>query len=100
MKDLYVIQHLVEDELVKHPETRNSDTILYLAIIDRINPTLKNKSFGYVMCNARSLGLPNIKSVERARRKIQENNSLLRPTEKVLDNRYELFKEFRDYART
>lgn len=97
---LYDVHSLVESELVKHPQTRNSDTDLYISICERLNPGVTDRfSFAYVLKNRRDLGLPNLESVGRCRRKLQEHNPLLRADKAVDDLRYEEWKEVREYVK-
>lgn len=96
---LYDVHCLVLSELVNHPQTRNSDSDLYISICERLNPGITEQyPFGYVLRNRKDLGLPNFETVGRCRRKIQENHALLRPDPNVVDRKYNKWKEFREYA--
>ena len=93
------IHFLVESELVNNPQTRNSDTDLYISICEKLNPGVtENYPFSYVMKNRRDLGLPNFESVGRCRRRIQENHPLLRADPNVTDRRYQYWKDVREYV--
>ncbi|MCQ2369238.1 MAG: hypothetical protein MJ007_02040 [Paludibacteraceae bacterium] len=56
--------------------------------------------FETVLMERKRLGFPNIESVGRCRRKIQEHNPLLRADKAVIDARYDNFKEVLDYVST
>lgn len=98
MDDLYRVHSLVETMLIEDPETRNSDSLLYLRICERIDPRTPNMPLSTIITKRKDLGLPNIETVGRVRRKIQANNALLRATKRVEDARYERFKETLDYV--
>lgn len=92
------LKNKVENILENYPSTRNSDDELYSMVIKFINPNAATMPFVTVLNNRKSLGLPNMESVSRARRKICESRPDLRGTETVEQGRAELEKEFREWA--
>lgn len=98
-KELIKISTLVKAILIECPETRNSDDLLYLKVCQYFNPSIGMFPFGTVIANLKVYDLPNIKSVERARRKIQAENPELAPRQKVKAKRIKAEKDFREFAK-
>lgn len=92
------VQELVEESLISDPNTRNSDKVLYISVVNKINPAILRMPMETVLLNEKNLNIPSIESVGRARRKIQEYNPLLRANKAVDNARYEQWKEYREYA--
>jgi hypothetical protein len=91
---------LVKDILVKNKKARDSDIVLYLKVMERLNPPTLTMPFGMVLRNLKELGLPCYDTVSRARRKIQSDNPDLQGSERVQDRRAELEEEYRKYAKS
>lgn len=70
VKYLIKLETVVTEILEENELARNDDYILYTEVCKRLYPKTLKLPFEYVMQNHNSL-LPNIKSVERARRKVQ-----------------------------
>lgn len=79
--------------LEQEPDTRNSDTLLYLKVCEKFCPGVTGMAFGNVMANRAKLGLPNFGAVERIRRHLQSEHKELRHNKAVDDMRFENFKE-------
>lgn len=99
MRDINKIESKVMDVLVKHPYTRNSDDALYLEMCMQANPIACSMSFKDVLEHRKDFGLPNIKSVERARRKIQADRADLRAVTEVEHGRMEEYEVYKEYAK-
>ena len=88
--------------LVAEPKTRASDDLLYTMLIEsRLNA--KGKSLTRISANDyllhyRHYGLPTIESVGRCRRKLQERDETLKPSETVQLHRKEMQNSFVKYA--
>lgn len=76
------IENIVKTILEERPETRGDDFILYAYFINKYNPKLLDVTAGAFLMSHDDLGVPNIKSVERARRKVQEKHPELLSEEK------------------
>lgn len=98
MDNLNNITKLVKHFLETDPATRNNDGLLYLKVCQLYNPDIAEKNFGEVMINARFYNLPNIKSVERTRRKMQEKYEHLCASEQVKEYRAEMEMQHKAYA--
>lgn len=98
MKGFATIHDTVLMCLEQHPNTRNSDALLYLKVCELNNPIACTLPFVQVMKKRKELGLPDYESVGRVRRKIQAEREDLRATDEVTDQRYENWKEAREYA--
>ena len=98
------ISTLVFKLLVNEPACRNSDELLYLLVAREIGQ--KNGFDVYKMSACEMLlrrkeyGLPSLKSVERARRKLQEICPELKANDTVEGYRTLLEEEFREYAKS
>lgn len=97
---LYDTHKVVEEMLYNYPDTRNSDALLYLIVCKTIRPESAKMPLERVLLEREELGLPKYASVGRARRKLQAEHEELRATEKVIDGRYENYKEYKEYALT
>lgn len=94
-----VVHPIVEDVLEAMPLTRGSDDLLYIEVCKRMaDPHIMSMSFEKVLQYRANIGLPSMETVTRARRKIQENKANLRPTERVIEKRFENWKDVIDYA--
>lgn len=98
MRDVYKTQDVVKNTLIKYPETRNSDNVLYVRVCNLINPRACTYSFSYVLQHLSELGLPKVETVRRTRQKIQAENPELRASDRVTDGRYENYKVMKEYA--
>ena len=96
---------LVKSILVKFPETRDSDNLLWLRVIE--HTAWQNKRFGelqemtvpYFLRNVARLNLPHYETVSRTRRKIQANCPELRGTAEAGKRRSRLENKYRQFAR-
>ena len=98
--ELFTLTTLVEDILIKYPQARNSDNVLYIKVVEYINPNALRMPFVNVMHNLKDLGLPTIESVGRCRRKLQAEKPELWSDKQVQKYREENERVFEDYARS
>lgn len=79
MSKIKLIEPLVEEALINNRETRKDNFILYIEVLKHfINPQM---SLENVFLNHKSLGIPSLESITRARRKLQEKNPDLKDPE-------------------
>lgn len=101
---LITITNLVKDILEADVQSRNSDCYLYLKVIEYIAAQkgldLKAISVPYFLQNINDLGFPPMKSVTRARRKLQRAYPDLRGCEAVEEARAENEMEYIGYSRS
>lgn len=86
--------------LEKEPDTRNDDTLLY----SRICKIYYGKDIMYykflkVLVLQKTGEIPNMNTVQRARRKAQQKFEKLRATKLTKEKRNELEKEFVEFGR-
>lgn len=74
LKDL---EKVIKPILENQPITRDDDFILYAEVIQQYNPALLELPAKALLLSHNTYNVPNIKSVERARRKIQEKHPIL-----------------------
>lgn len=103
MAKLKKVQDLVLQILVEHPATRNSDEVLYECVVQHrgseIGVDISNMPFCHVLRNLGKWGIPSFKSVERARRKVQEHYPNLASDKKIAQMRKEQEDEYRKYSK-
>ena len=90
-------ERLVLSILENVPQTRNSDQLLYLTVIEQIGRGNSNKPISEILLNLEELGLPCFETVRRSRQKIQAEREDLRACDKVQDYREEREESFRRY---
>lgn len=69
--ELLKIERIVEDILRKVPNTRDDDYELIAEYYSRVCPSVLDIPFRYVILGHKDFNIPNFKSIERARRKVQ-----------------------------
>jgi hypothetical protein len=88
--------------LISNPKTRASDDLLYAMLIEgrlqRMGKSLQRISAHDYLLHYRKYGLPTIESVGRCRRKLQEKDETLKPSEKVQLHRKEMQNSYVKYA--
>lgn len=99
MEKLKTTEKKVKDVLERFPMTRNSDDLLYATVCMEIDSHAAGMPFWYVMQHRKEFGFPNIKSVERSRRKIAKAYPELAGTDKTEGFRKIQEQTFREYAR-
>lgn len=72
VEKLRKLEEVIKPILEEQPQTREDDFLLYAEVIRVYNPALLLISTKRFLLSHNALKVPNIKSVERARRKIQE----------------------------
>ena len=91
------LEKVIKPILENNPQTREDDYLLYAEIIKGYNPKLLNLSAESFLMSHTILGVPNIKSVERTRRKVQEKYPEL-ATERAKKKRAEEQQNYIDYG--
>lgn len=92
------VHDLVKEILESNSSARNSDNTLYTAVIQKLEPSLVDEPFWFVMANISELKLPPYETVRRTRQKIQAECPWLQATDKVVQERRGQIIEFREYA--
>lgn len=104
MDDLKTTTKIVKHILDTEPHTRNSDSFLYLKVLEYIadqhNLLFPAMTVQYFLTNLSDLPFPGFESVRRTRQKIQRNNPELKANKTVQAMRAEKEKEFLQYARS
>ena len=103
MNDLKTTTKLVKAILEEDKQARNSDSFLYLKVIETIADQKGIDLFGIsipvFLMSMRENGFPPFESVRRTRQKIQEHHPELGACDKVSELRMINEAEFRSYAR-
>lgn len=93
---------LVEHFLRNDPQTRNSDSLLYLRVVqyhaDQKGMLLQNIPLPLFLLNMGEWGFPPFESVRRTRQKVQEKYPELSANETVAGFRANNETEYRAYA--
>lgn len=74
VEKLKKLENVIKPILEEQPQTREDDLLLYAEIIKRYKPNLHRVNVITFLEYHNDLNVPNIKSVERARRKVQEKH--------------------------
>ena len=105
MSELKTTKIIVQSILEKIPETRNSDSFLYLKVLERI---ASQKKEGFYLdripiceflVHMDEWGFPPFESVRRTRQKVQAEFPHLAACERVNEFRAENEQDFRAFAR-
>lgn len=99
MARLKVIETNVLTILLKYPESRANDFVLYALYIKENKAELKNAGLIYALMEGKKLGMPSYESITRARRKLQQLNPELKPPNKTEKIRASRELAYRKYAR-
>ena len=105
MIELATIKAIVKDTLKQCPQTRNSDSLLYLAVIQKVglmnNPTfdITSLTVPYFLQNIDYLGLPHFETVRRTRQKVQAEHPELQGNARARRKRALLEKEYKKFAK-
>ena len=103
MNDLKTTTKLVKAILEEDKQARNSDSFLYLKVIETIADQKGINLFGIsvpvFLVSMRENGFPPFESVRRTRQKIQEHHPELGACDKVAGMRMINETEFRRYSR-
>ena len=97
--EMQTITNQVKRILEQYPLTRNSDDLLYTTLCMEIDNHAAGMPFWYVMQHLKEFNFPNIKSVERCRRKLQNKYPELAASKEVKDFRDENEQKFKTYAK-
>ncbi len=95
MSRIYDLEPLVQEALIRNPNSRADNFILYVEVLKNFIDT--NSSLKYVFLNHVELGIPSLESITRCRRKLQERDSSLRDN-KATELRVKAEEEHRGYA--
>lgn len=94
---------MVKMALTVCPETRNSDSYLYLKIIEQVaidkGMNIRNIPLPSFLENFQRWGFPPFETVRRTRQKIQAEFPELASLEEVAEARADREEVFREYAR-
>ena len=88
-----IIETRVKEILANYPNTRENDHCLYTTYLEEYHYINFNKD-NFV--NYEQYGLPSFKSIERARRKIQNEQCLYKASEDVENGRREAERIYRE----
>lgn len=102
MNDLRTTTKLVKTILEEHPQTRNSDNLLYVKVLEQRaeenGVNLYGISIPLLLLNMKDYGFPGFETVRRTRQKLQATYPELAACENVQLARMENEKVFRGYA--
>lgn len=74
IEKLKKLEDVIKPILEEQPKTREDDFLLYAEVIHQYDANLLGLPTGIFLLAHKDFRVPNIKSVERARRKIQEKH--------------------------
>lgn len=97
MSKLETLEKIVLEALEEVPEARKDDFILLLEVCERKKAPIAGVTFAGAMKYHKQCGIPNWKSVERCRRKIQAQRPDLKDPE-TAERRAEAEETFVEYS--
>ena len=104
MNELKTTTNIVKAILEENEQTRNSDSFLYLKVLEHISNkegfAINHMTVPYFLENMKEYGFPGFETVRRTRQKIQAAFPELGACEKVSAMRSENEATFREYARS
>lgn len=83
MKNIRKTSDIVQRILERYPDTRNSDNLLYIKVIESIDSDLIYKPMQEVFLQAKTYGIPPFESVRRTRQKLQAEFPELRAKKEI-----------------
>ena len=95
MEKISVIEIRVRELLEQVPTLRESDEKLYITYVETYHYVEFNKD---IFANYKDYDLPSFKSIERARRKLQNEYGICEANEDVREERREAEKRYKNYA--
>lgn len=98
MEQIRQVAGIVRGILEKHPDTRNSDNLLFIKVVESIDSDLLYKPMMDVLVHAKEYGIPPFESVRRSRQKLQEKFPELRGSKEVEAGREENRQIVRDFV--
>jgi len=103
MENLKKVTALVQNILEGDVQARNSDSFLYLKVLERFDQhfgyDLHDMSIVSFLLNMKEMGVPPFESVRRARQKVQAAFPHLAACDKVAEMRGINETTYREYAR-
>ena len=99
MKNLQNIKAAVKTILEEEPQTRNSDSLLYLHVLKKVGDDLLTMPVRDFLANMGESEAPPFESVRRTRQKVQAECPWLAACPKVGEYRAENEQAYREFAR-
>ena len=104
MNELQNTTQLVKAILEEDKQARNSDSFLYLKVLEHISEkegfAINHMTVPYFLENMKEYGFPGFETVRRTRQKVQQHHPELAASKKVAGMRMIQETEFRQYARS
>lgn len=99
MKNLNTIEGKVKAILTRNEKARDDDMTLYACVCRSYLPDVAKLPFETVLLHYRSLGIPNLESVGRIRRKLQAQHPELASSPVVRKRRQAQEQVYRTYSK-
>ncbi len=99
MSALKKVKNIVTSILAENEKARNSDSFLYLKVLQTVDKDLLNMPVGEFLANMGELNVPRFETVRRTRQKAQEENPSLSARPKVAEYREANEEVYRQFAR-
>lgn len=99
MKKLITIEERVKGILLNNEKARDDDMTLYVCVCRSCLPDVAKMPFETVMLHYRTLGIPNLESVGRIRRKLQAKHPKLASSPEVQKRKAAQERAYRQYAK-
>ena len=96
---LQKVKQVVIEVLEESLMARDDDMVLYALVCKKVNPDVTKVPFSEVLLDHAGYGIPNLESVGRARRKVQEQRKDLQSSCRASQIKAERLEEFVAFSR-
>lgn len=94
----YRVEDMVREMLEQYPHAREDDDYLYLLCVKRYNTSVGSMDVNSFFTNRALMQIPTYETITRVKRKVLAQREDLQPAKEVIDERYNTWKEAREYA--
>lgn len=102
MKELLNVRAMVKDILIQDEQARNSDSYLYMKVLEKIAKNWEVPLYGMTVCyflrNMKSIGAPPFETVRRSRQILQAKYPKLAACKNVATARAENEKVYYEFS--
>lgn len=99
MSALKKVKNIVTSILAENEKARNSDSFLYLKVLQTVDKDLLDMPVGEFLANMSVLNVPPFETIRRTRQKAQAENPSLSACPKVAEYRAANEEVYRQFAR-
>lgn len=95
---LNTVKKIVREILSNNEQSRGDDNILFLEVLKKMKLDVKEITLEAFFVNYDRLDIPSVETITRARRKAQEENPILLPSDEIVLRRRRAEEKFYNFA--